>query len=55
MTIKLVKVALSVHFANARKIIMKKKSLISGKDVDETILKSKNLAIEKFLMKVTEL
>ena len=45
MTIKLVKVALSVHFANARKIIMRKKSLISAKEADETILKSKNLAI----------
>jgi hypothetical protein len=51
MTVKLVKVTLAVHFANSRKIAVKKKSLSGGNknDADEAvILKSKNTAMEAF-------
>lgn len=56
MTVKLIKVCLAVHFANARKIVMKRKSLSSSKaETDDSILKSKNLSLENFLYKVSEL
>ena len=46
MTVKLIKVCLAVHFANARKIVVKRKSLSSSKaETDDSILKSKNLSL----------
>lgn len=58
MTVKLVKVTLAVHFANSRKIAVKKKSLSGGNknDADEAvILKSKNTAMEAFYIRTSKI
>lgn len=52
MTVKLIKVCLAVHFANAKKVVMKKKSLSSKNEPDDSVLRSKNLSLENFLYKV---
>ena len=47
MTAKLVKVLLAIHFANAKKIVLKRKSLSTAKgEADEFSLKSKNISID---------
>ena len=53
MTIKFVKLLLSVHYANAKKIALKRKSLTTSRnESDEYILRSRNISIDQFLYKI---
>lgn len=57
MTVKLIKVSLSVHFANVRKLSSKRKSLTGGPkgDLEDSAMRSKNVSIEGFIYQVADL
>ncbi len=55
LTVKLIKVCLAMHFANVKRLATKRKSITGNSklDTEDTIFKSKNLALEEFIYKIT--